>query len=86
MGHHVRAPSSLANAYTMMYILFFLPFSPVAISTVTATEPLLSVTELFATKEKAKRKSKRKKREREKNKKWKRKKKESKRALKVDDM
>jgi len=84
MGDHVRAPSSLAKAYTMLYILFFLPFSPVAISIVTATRPVFSVTEFFCDKREGKKKKKEKK-EREKNKKWKGKK-ESKRALKLDDM
>jgi hypothetical protein len=80
LGHHVRVLSSLANAYTMLYILFFLPFSPVSISTVTATQPVLSVT--FATKEKAKRKGEREGEEEE----MEREKKESKMALKLDDM
>ena len=57
----------------------------VAISTVTATQPVLSVTELFCEKRevKKKKKKKRKKRERTRNG---REKKESKRALKLDDM
>lgn len=87
MGHHVRTPSSLANTYTMLYILFFLPFSPVAMSIVTATQPVLSVTELFATKrrqkEKKKRKEKKRKQRRTRNGRGKM---ESKRVLKLDDM
>jgi len=65
MGDHVRAPSSLAKAYTMLYILFFLPFSPVAISTVTATRPVFSVTEFFLRQKRRQKEKKKRKRERE---------------------
>lgn len=43
MGHRVMAPSSLAEAYAMMYILFFFfPFLQLPLSTTTATQPVLS--------------------------------------------
>lgn len=43
MRHRVMAPSSLAEAYAMMYILFFFfPFLQLPLSTTTATQPVLS--------------------------------------------